>query len=154
MGRVNLSLTASDACRARNPEIFGDFPPETVHKVLAKPEAPRRAMNKTEARMYGRLLATGHARRDIFPQPCRFFRLSGGGTYTPDFLVFDVAVGVCQVIEVKGGYRGPGWEQGVERYKRAALEYGGAGSPFRFSMYTWDRKHGEWKDEAWQEQSR
>lgn len=32
-------------------------------------------------------------------------------------------LGVLILVEVKGGYKGPGWEQGLERYMRARAEY-------------------------------
>ena len=53
--------------------------------------------------------------------------------YIPDFIVF--GPGPARVIEVKGGYRGPGAEQGYERYKRAALQYSGNGA-FFFELWT------------------
>ena len=78
-------------------------------------------------------------------QPTRLLPLSGGGTYTPDFLVL-VPGGEPVSAEVKGGYRGPGWEQGVERYRRAASEWDGRG--LRFVMATWDGAAG-WRLQWW-----
>lgn len=105
------------------------------------------AMNRTEARCLAGLLEAlpDHC---VFAQPSRFFTLSGGGTYTPDFLVVRPGEAV-RVIEVKGGYRGPGWEQGVERYRRAALEWSD-GIHFQFEMHTWDRARREWRVEPWE----
>lgn len=78
-------------------------------------------------------------------QPTRLLPLPGGGTYTPDFLVL-VPGGEPVSAEVKGGYRGPGWEQGVERYRRAASEWDGRG--LRFVMATWDGAAG-WRLQWW-----
>ena len=56
-------------------------------------------------------------------QPPRFFEFEDGDTYTPDFLL--LAGGRGQIVaEIKGGYRGPGWEQGWEQFKRAAAAFG------------------------------
>lgn len=59
----------------------------------------------------------------VIAQPCRLFPLPDGGTYTPDFLAWKDDEGGVVVAEVKGGYRGAGWEQGEERYRRAAAAY-------------------------------
>ena len=104
------------------------------------------SMNRTEARCLARLLESV-PERCVFAQPCRFFALAGGGTYTPDFLVVRPGEPV-RAIEVKGGYRGPGWEQGVERYRRAALEWSD-GILFQFEMHTWDRARREWRVDPW-----
>jgi len=49
-----------------------------------------------------------------------------------------------QVVEVKGGFRGPGWEQGIERFRRARTEWG---KVFTFVLYDWDSKAKVWKVE-------
>lgn len=60
-------------------------------------------------------------------------RFPDGDRYTPDIVGFPQHPGGdLLVIEVKGGYRGPGWEQGMERYKRAK-EMWGKGS-IKFGM--------------------
>ena len=82
----------------------------------------------------------------VVPQPTRFFRLTGGGTYTPDFLVF-VGGEKVGVFEVKGGYKGAGWEQGIDRYKRAALEYDG--EIFAFTLCTYIRREHRWEFREW-----
>lgn len=81
-------------------------------------------MNSSERRFYNECLAHDED-HEIHIQPQKWFSLRGPGnnTYTPDFLEIDHAEGVVRVHEVKGGYRGPGWEQGYERYKRAACQY-------------------------------
>jgi hypothetical protein len=56
-------------------------------------------------------------------QPPRYFEFEDGDTYTPDFLLLVEGRGQV-VVEVKGGYRGAGWEQGWERFKRAAEVFG------------------------------
>jgi len=58
--------------------------------------------------------------------------LSGGDVYRVDMLIMESMPedndgfpwnNCVRLVEVKGGYRGPGWEQGLERYKRARAEY-------------------------------
>ncbi|MBO4620355.1 MAG: hypothetical protein J5654_09630 [Victivallales bacterium] len=102
-------------------------------------------MNKTEARAMQWLIYQGYA--NIIPQPTRLFPLAGGGTYTPDFLAWNPSDGSILVVEVKGGYRGPGWEQGMERYKRAAAQYDGG--PLKFTMLAWSAKRREWAVDFW-----
>ena len=147
-------LRVSDDLRRRNPAIFGQ-PGDAAQAV------PRRAGNgaesahrerrggtsKTETRFFETFLEprakSGEIR--VLAQP-RIFSLEGGGTYTPDFVA--VTPSGIEVYEVKGGYRGPGWEQGHERYKRAALQWA---CPFiKFTMATWSRKDAKWTIEAWE----
>lgn len=59
-----------------------------------------------------------------------------GDRYTPDVVLIDD--GALTLYEVKGGYRGPGWEQGIERFKRAQAEFPG----LKLVMVT--RKDGRW----------
>jgi hypothetical protein len=100
--------------------------------------------NKTELRFYREWLERDFA-SVVIVQPPRLFELEGGGTYTPDF----VEVRPCGVVvwEVKGGYRGPGWEQGIERFKRAAAQYDG--EYLSFALATWDSKEKRWRLEGW-----
>lgn len=78
------------------------------------------SMTKAEETVYKILISEQHA---IIAQQVRnLFQLDGGGMYIPDFLVID-ADSMIRVIEVKGGYRGAGFEQGYERYKRAAAQF-------------------------------
>jgi hypothetical protein len=125
----------------------GAFRPPRGKPPRARRESTRLdSCNKTEARFYREVLARADKTLVILPQPPRFFELTGGGTFTPDFLVL-AEVGPVHVVEVKGGYRGPGWEQGYERYKRAALEWNGCG--FRFLLATWNAKSQGWTMEPW-----
>lgn len=67
--------------------------------------------------------------RNLFPLP-------GGNVYIPDFVLV-YPNGLMRVIECKGGYKGPGFEQGIERYKRTAQLYD---SPMcRFELWTRQR---------------
>ena len=92
-------------------------------------------LNKTEARFLQELRRSMMGMTSAIPeleeleiwhydiQPPRFFEFEDGDTYTPDFLL--LAGGRGQIVaEIKGGYRGPGWEQGWERFKRAAAAFG------------------------------
>ena len=146
---VEAGVTAPKAAKAAKAAKA----PQTAMAASAPPgrkvvrEATRlEKCNKTEARFHREVLLRAPGRLVILPQPPRFFELKGGGTYTPDFLALPEG-GPVHVFEVKGGYRGPGWEQGVERYRRAALEWDGRG--FRFVMATWDAKDRQWRIDPW-----
>lgn len=107
------------------------------------------SLNKTERRFYESLIPELFKGQDyiVIVQPTRLFELTGGGTYTPDFLVCtNDSIHVC---EVKGQYRGPGWEQGVERYKRAAAQFNVL--CIHFAMYTWMPKEQRWILSKWSE---
>lgn len=127
------------------------FQPKPITIPAPKPDAPpqderpRRALNKTEEE-WGRRLMAERPDSLLVAQPTRFFALRGGGTYTPDFLEFRPSGLPVIAWEVKGGYRGPGWEQGYERYKRAALEWSD-GEIFQFKMAT--KNKGKWSVEEW-----
>lgn len=172
--RIDIAATASEATRRRNPEIFAVSPSKNAQtrenssardfthfaakssnfaKSDGRTGAPgagatkQKSMNKTEARAAQWLRLNGV--QCLIAQPTRLFPLAGGGAYTPDFLAWnpDQPLGSLWVIEVKGGYRGPGWEQGYERYRRAALQY--SGGPWRFALLTWHAKRREWTFETW-----
>lgn len=171
--RIDLAATASEATRRRNPAIFGErpsnFAPERENSsardfTRIEPKASngaksdganavsggatkQKAMNKTETMAAQWLRLNGFA--CLIAQPTRLFPLAGGGTYTPDFLAWEPMTSCVWVIEVKGGYRGPGAEQGYDRYKRAALQYSPPGSPWRFALLTWHARRREWTWEAW-----
>ena len=102
-------------------------------------------LNKTEMRFFRDCLADADG--VVIAQPTRFFRLSGGGTYTPDFIL--IHGGGVTVYEVKTqGAHYHGWEQGYDRYKRAALEFS---RPWlTFVMATWQGKLKTWKIEEWE----
>jgi hypothetical protein len=140
---VEAGVAAPKAAKA--PQAAKSAPAPPGRKAVR--EATRlEKCNKTEARFHREVLLRAPGRLVILPQPPRFFELKGGGTYTPDFLALPEG-GPVHVFEVKGGYRGPGWEQGVERYRRAALEWDGRG--FRFVMATWDAKDRQWRIDPW-----
>jgi len=172
--RIDIAATASEATRRRNPSIFGERAPnfaparenspardfarvepkssnfakfDGANAVSGGGATKQKAMNKTEARAAQWLRLNGFA--CLIAQPTRLFPLAGGGTYTPDFLAWEPSGAGVWVIEVKGGYRGPGWDQGYDRYKRAALQYSPPGSPWRFSLLTWHARRREWTWEAW-----
>lgn len=142
--RLNPHISVEPAkAAAFRPKLGKPAPTATKHtKELSR----LGKCNKTEVRFYREVLLRSAPKMVILPQPPRFFELTGGGTYTPDFLVVTES-GPVLSIEVKGGYRGPGWEQGYERYKRAALEWDGKG--FRFILAEWMTSDKAWWVEAW-----
>lgn len=157
MARVNLdNLRVSDAVRRRNPSLFlpekcwreeaTERRPAPARNPLGSQARRRDALNKTEARFLDWLERNAKGEDDLLVvQPPRLFELEGGGTYTPDFILL-THTGLV-VYEVKGGYRGPGWEQGIERYKRAAAQY--AGRRVRFILANWDRRAMRWDINEW-----
>lgn len=173
MPRIDLSATASASVRRLNPAIFAgkgpagapddrnaakrDFARDGAENASGAKsgripaasggETRQKRMNKTETRALEWLRFHGYT--GIIAQPTRLFPLAGGGTYTPDFLAWEPMTSCVWVVEVKGGYRGPGAEQGYDRYKRAALQYSPAGSPWRFALLTWHAQQREWTFEAW-----
>lgn len=130
--------------RRLNAGVLGGVSPAPVVQEgqgLKSPQNERRRvlrvdkLNKTEARFLQELRRSMAGQRSAIPeldaldiwcydiQPPRYFEFEDGDTYTPDFLL--LAGGRGQVVaEIKGGYRGPGWEQGWERFKRAAAVFG------------------------------
>lgn len=73
-----------------------------------------------------------------------------GGEYRPDcvmvrhnhdILPTELPPAGSIIVEIKGGYRGPGWEHGYERFKRARLQW----PQFAFHCYE------EWKKGMWAE---
>ena len=114
--------------------------PTTPLNAVQKME---RRMTKTEARFYGHLQSE-HANEKhlIVPQPTRFFRFGNGDTYTPDFIVI-CDIGIV-VYEVKGGYKGAGYEQGYERYYRAKEKFESSELRITFFLVTWNRKTYQW----------
>ena len=151
-----LAGMLSDDCRRLNGMKTGGVAdgdaagrgwPEVAPPTCCPKPPPRPATkgNRTEMRAL-ELARRRFPRGMVFAQPSRFFPLKGGGTYTPDFLVFCEGMPVV-VIEVKGGYRGPGADQGIERYRRAAAQWDGG--VFSFQMWTWDQKGKEWEISVW-----
>ena len=135
MKGAEILPNASEAVRRLNPELFGAAPPTEAPRG-AKTGTPRGRRTKAEA------LAADLARRRwpearVLEQALRL-PLTGGGTYTPDLVIVRPSQPpLC--VEVKGGYRGPGADQGEERYKRAAYEWG----PYLdMALWRFDRRRG------------
>lgn len=147
--RIRLEdLRCSEDFRRLNAGVLGDVAKSATTAEVRRPMAEETyapKLNKSEAEVL-RMLQLRYPDAFVVPQPTRFFRLKGGGTYQPDFLVFPHEEDGWRVlvVEVKGGYRGPGAEQGIERYKRAALEFG---AHFHFEMYRKER--GKWEVIPW-----
>lgn len=123
------------------------FPQNLTHSAKFSENTPK--MNKTETRFLREHLAPWAKERGclIIPQPMRFFRLTGGGTYTPDFLVLHPCGASVFEVKMEGAHY-HGWEQGYDRYKRAAFEFS---RPWlSFVMATWQGKINAWKIETWE----
>lgn len=144
--KIEDMKNASNAFKTANPHLFGAVDPQNVQSREIENKSRLDSLNKTERRFYDEILK-GVDKKSVIVQPSRLFELQGGGTYTPDFLV--ISDGKAFAIEIKGGYRGPGWEQGYERYKRAAAQW--QGDHFKFCMWTWDRKANKWDCEYWKQ---
>lgn len=142
------AFTLADLQRNASPAFLrlnGSKPSEEERPALPAERQTRRALNKVEATFKRQLLDIV---RDgtIIEQPTRHFQLTGGGTYTPDFLTYSPSgVDVWEVKEKGAHYAG--WEQGYERYRRAALEHH---RPWlRFHMAIFDRKKLTWDIRDW-----
>ncbi len=73
---------------------------------------------RTKAELFAeRYYASLWPKAIIIPQGITL-RFQDGTKYTPDLAVYNQFTQPV-LIEVKGGYRGPGWEQGMERHRRA-----------------------------------
>ena len=147
-----------------NAGVLGGVSPSPVVQEgqgLKSPQNERRRvlrvdkLNKTEARFLQELRRSMAGQRSAIPeldaldiwcydiQPPRFFEFEDGDTYTPDFLL--LAGGRGQVVaEIKGGYRGPGWEQGWERFKRAAAAFG-RDRGREFWLCEWRPRESRWR---------
>lgn len=150
--------------RRLNAGVLGGVSPSPVvqeGKELKSPQGERKRLlradklNKTEARFLQELRRSMAGQRSEIPeldgleiwhydiQPPRFFEFEDGDTYTPDFLL--LAGGRGQVVaEIKGGYRGPGWEQGWERFKRAAAVFG-RDRGREFWLCEWRPRESRWR---------
>lgn len=135
----------SDDCRSRNHALVNPRSVNCQSVKIKSRERPKTKGNVTEHRALD-LIMEQYPDGCVFCQPSRFFKLEGGGTYTPDFLVFREGQPVV-VVEVKGGYKGPGAEQGIERYKRAAAQWDGP--IFKFQMWNWDAEDRSWEIGLW-----
>lgn len=109
---------------------------------------PKAGLNRTEKRYYDTYLRDRRESGEALVM-CQQVRipLEGGGGYIPDFVVWQD--GGVEIIEVKGGYKGDGWEQGWDRYKRAAayLERFGV----KCKLAEWMPKEKNWIIKTWQE---
>jgi hypothetical protein len=95
--------------------------PPVVERARAKPRTPK--LNDTEKRWWREIPATHFPAHKVIPHGL-LLPLTDGGVYTCDFYLLTLAT-VGTVIEIKGGYKGPGFEQGIERYRRARFEWEG-----------------------------
>jgi hypothetical protein len=111
--------------------------PPVVERERAK--ARVKAMNKTETRWL-REVKPLHYPVHVALAQALTLPLDGGGTYRPDFMLVAPTGGIV-LVETKGGYRGPGAEQGIERYRRARTQWEKA--YFRFEMWEWKKKKWE-----------
>ena len=140
-----LAGMLSNDCRGRNAALVNARGMNCQDVKVNGRERPKPRGNVTERRAL-ELIRARYPDGCVFSQPARFFPLEGGGTYTPDFLVFREGRPVV-VVEVKGGYRGPGAEQGIERYRRAAAQWDGC--LFAFQMWNWKAKERGWEIFVW-----
>lgn len=128
----------SPESRRRNSHLLPPEPDQSPVVVEArrmrKPILER--LNKTEVRWLHEIGWRMEA-MSIHPQVGLYF--DDGDCYNADFMVFMNDGGV-RLIEVKGGYKGPGWEQGHERFKRAKATW----PHLRFELWTWDGKLKTW----------
>jgi hypothetical protein len=126
--------------------VAGDwpFPVPSGPAVVETPRAKARvkALKKTEQRWFDTIPATHFPSATVFAQAFTL-PLDGGGTYRADFLLVYLSR-YPTIIEVKGGYLGPGWEQGIERYRRARTQWG---KVFAFELWEWEGKTKRWKVE-------
>lgn len=159
-----------DHIKLLNPDIFAETPTRLKKRAISEGKAldmgkiPSAAipskidaknaklenmpkLNKTEMRFYRDVLADLESEGVVIvAQPTRFFRLTGGGTYTPDFILIDGGGVTVYEVKMKGAHYA-GWEQGYDRYKRAALEY--SRRCITFIMVIWDGKNRKWDAEVW-----
>lgn len=140
-------LKGSDSFKKLNPQLFGNS--EGFKKGKKREQRKANRLNKTETIFLNTQLEKiiGFISATTIIQPLRFFEMTGGGTYTPDFVVIH-GQGM-DVFEVKGGYKGAGWEQGVERYKRAAYEFDNEYINFYYCEF--DRKNNSWDVQRWKD---
>jgi hypothetical protein len=81
-------------------------------------KAPAQKMTKAESEFLRHLEAGIYGEFvHIFTYAVRL-PFGDGTSYRPDMMTIDVDGRIC-CWEVKGGYKGPGWEQGYERFRAA-----------------------------------
>ena len=102
-------------------------------RTMCSAPALKKCGTKTEEKVRLWLESEGYR---IVTQPTNLFPMAGGGRYTPDFLAWkDDEDGILVVEAKQEGAHYRGYEQGYERYKRAALQYSGNGA-FFFELWT------------------
>jgi hypothetical protein len=109
---VDVHLAENDAAKLPAPAI----PPRL-------PEKPCRqsGRRKTKAEMAFAAILAAWRHKGLIRQwleQAVTLRFSDGTSYRPDYTAI-THQGEIWHIEVKGGYRGWGWEQGYERFRRA-----------------------------------
>lgn len=133
-------------CNACGIPRFGrDGHEDTEPATIAEKQAhrarrtPFERMNKSEAAVL-MMLMEKYPGALVLPQ-CRILPFDDGTSYRPDFEVVGTGRKAI-IVEVKGGYRGMGYEGGMERYRRARDQYR---SWFKFQL--WQKKGGKWEVE-------
>jgi hypothetical protein len=110
--------------------------------VTPRAKARVKALNKTEQRWLDTIAPVHFPAATVFAQAFTL-PLEGGGTYRADFVCIYLSR-YPTLIEVKGGFKGPGWEQGIERYRRARTQWE---KVFGFELWDWDKETQRWKVE-------
>lgn len=162
--RVFKAEDLPEHIRRLNAGVLGDVTPAPIvqqgqERKTQQSERKRvlrvEKLNKTEARFLQELRRSMMGMTSAIPeldgmdiwcydiQPPRYFQFEDGDTYTPDFIL--LVEGRGQVVaEIKGGYRGPGWEQGWERFKRAAAAFG-SDRGREFWLCEWRPRESRWR---------
>lgn len=95
---------------------------KTAKEPACRRDRTPKPANKAEAEWAG-ILRRRYPSATVTPHGMTL-RFPDGDTYTPDVLMaFDRGNFAVILYEVKAGYRGPGWEQGMERFKRAKAAF-------------------------------
>lgn len=162
--RVFKAEDLPEHIRRLNAGVLGDVTPAPIvqqgqERKTQQSERKRvlrvEKLNKTETRFLQELRRSMMGMTSAIPeldgmdiwcydiQPPRYFQFEDGDTYTPDFIL--LVEGRGQVVaEIKGGYRGPGWEQGWERFKRAAAAFG-SDRGREFWLCEWRPRESRWR---------
>lgn len=138
----SIFKNASNAFLARNNNVAGK--PHTINGGKCENVAEARKTHKTSKAEIEWVRHLERIKPDaVILHQALTLPLTGGGRYTPDILLIDPEKPGFDIWEVKGGYHGPGWEQGIERYRRAAFEWSSALMRFHIAS----KKKGVWKVE-------
>ena len=111
-------------------------------------------LNKTEMRLFHNLallelMGIVLPSRYVWIGQGFSMRFPDGDEYRPDYAgIFPGCFAVRDqlpplgsvIVEIKGGYRGPGWEQGYERFKRARIQWP------QYEWHCWEWKKGKWTE--------